>query len=286
MMNRYDTAVSDLIALCSQFDGEIGFHALNLQTDEEIAYHADDMFPTASVIKLAVLATLMQQVEDGAYSLHDPLMLRRADHIEGSGILRHLTPGLALPVRDWAFLMMNISDNVATNVLIDHVGLAQVAAWLAEHEFADVHLHHKLELSAARGDQTHFGAASPRGLSRLLTAVFRHEIISPAACDEMLRMMDKVGQDRVGRYLPWEPWEAADPPGGKLRLAGKTGSFVGTRAQTAVIWRGDRQEQRGFTLTMMSRGNPQPETWSVDAPGVLINGRLARRVYDWVFADE
>ncbi|MEZ4645757.1 MAG: serine hydrolase [Chloroflexota bacterium] len=285
-MNAYDTAVSDLMALCDQFDGEMGFHAHNLRTGEEIAHRADELFPTASAIKLPLLTTLMQQVADGEYGLDTPLMLRRADYIEGSGILRYLTPGLTLPIRDWAFLMMHVSDNLATNVLIEHVGLAKVAAWVAEHGFAAVHLHHKLEFAGVRHDQNHFGTASPRGLGQLMTAVYRHEIISPAACDEMLRMMDKVGQDRVGRYLPWEPWEADAPPTGKLRLAGKTGSFVGTRTQTAVIWRGDWQEGRGFALTVMNRGNPQPETWSIDAPGVLVIGQMARRIYDWVFAGE
>ncbi len=273
--------LSSLQQLCDGFNGRIALHALNLQTGEEVTVNdADELYPTASAIKLAVLITLMQQVADGQYTLDALLMLRRADHIEGSGVLRYLTPGLTMPLRDWAFLMMNISDNLATNVLIDHVGLPKVADWLAEHQFEGVHLHHKLEFSGVRADQNHFGTASPRGLSRLLTAVFRHEIANPELCAEMLRMMDKVGQDRVGRYLPWEPWEAEEPPEGKLRLAGKTGSFVGTRTQTAVIWRGERANMRGFVLTIMNRDNPEPETWSVDAPGTLIIGRLARTLYD------
>ncbi|MCA9932378.1 MAG: serine hydrolase [Ardenticatenaceae bacterium] len=275
------TLLSQLQAICDEFNGRIALHALNLQTNAEISVNdADELYPTASAIKLAVLTTLMQQVEDGRYTLDAPLMMRRADYIEGSGVLRYLSPGLTMSLRDWAFLMMHISDNLATNVLIDHVGLPNVAAWLEAHQFDGVHLHHKLDFAGVRQDQDHFGTASPQGLGRLLTAVFRHEIISPAACDEMLRMMDKVGQDRVGRYLPWEPWEAEEPPEGKLRLAGKTGSFVGTRTQTAVIWRGERAAMRGFVLTVMNRDNPEPETWSIDAPGTLIIGRIARVLYD------
>lgn len=284
-MTGNETAVSHIIHLCDQFNGRIGFHAHNLQTGAELTYHADDVFPTASAIKLPILVTLMQQIEDGQFSLADPLMLRRADRVEGSGLLKNLTPGLTLSIRDWAYLMMSISDNTATNVLINQVGLEEVANWLAQHRFPHIHLHHKLDLTAVREDQNHFGTASPRALSQLLMAVFRHEVVSPAACEEMMRMMDKVGQDRVGRYLPWEPWETQDFPEGKLHLVGKTGSFVGTRTQTAVVWRGDKQAQRGFALTVMSQGNPEPETWSVDAPGVLVIGQLARFVYDWVFAD-
>ncbi|MCA9972339.1 MAG: serine hydrolase [Anaerolineales bacterium] len=266
--------------ICAAFDGRIGLHARHLGSGAEMAIDADAPYPTASAIKLAVLATLMQQAADGQFALESPLMLRRADQIEGSGLLRYLTPGLTLTLRDWAFLMMRISDNTATNVLIDHVGLEKVQAWLHEHGFANVCLHQKLSLKAVRQDQTHFGTATPRGLNRLLTAVFQREIVSPEACDEMLRMMDTVGEERVGRYLPFTPWGAPEPPEGKLRLAGKTGSFVGTRVQTAVFWRGAWQQGHAVALTVMTTGNPQPETWHVDAPGVLAIGRIARLAYD------
>ena len=119
-----------------------------------------------------------------------------------------------------------------------------------------------------------------------MTAIFRREIVSPAACDEMLRMMNEVGLDRIGRYLPITPFGADLPPSEKLRLAGKTGSFVGTRAQTAVVWRGEGDKIQGFIITVMTQGDPAPETWSVDADGTLVIGQVARVVYDHVFGLE
>ncbi|HEX6387711.1 MAG TPA: serine hydrolase, partial [Anaerolineae bacterium] len=184
----------DAIAnLCSSFDGRIGLAALNLQTNKEVLYNAHEVFPTASVIKLPVLITLLQQCDAGETSLEAPIMLRRADKIGGSGLLQHLTPGLIMPVRDWAFLMMNVSDNVATNVLIDHVGLERVQAWLSENGYEDVQIHRKIDFGELAKDQTQLGTATPHGLTCLMAAVFRREILSPSACDEMLRMMDKVG---------------------------------------------------------------------------------------------
>lgn len=277
------TAHARLQDLADNFDGRFGLHALNLHTNEEIGVNADESFPTASAIKLPVLTTLMQQAHDGGCCLDDPLMLRRADKVQGSGLLKHLTPGLTMPLRDWAFLMMNVSDNTATNVLIDHVGLDAVAGWLRDHEFTDVALHNKLILPEVRNDLNHFGTATPRGLTRLITAVFRRQVISAAACTEMLRMMDKVGEERVGRYLPFDPFDSSVPPAQRLRLVGKTGSFKGTRVQTAVVWRDSSAGARGFAITVMNTGNPQPETWSVDAPGVLAIGRAAQVVYEAVF---
>lgn len=266
--------------ICEEFNGRIGLSAYNLHTEETIGYQAEDLFPTASVIKLPVLLTLMQQVGDGLYSLDDPLMLRRGDQIGGSGLLQHLTPGLTMPLRDWAFLMMNISDNLATNVLIDHVGLKNVQQWLADKNYPDVQLHHKIDFSLLKTDQNELGTATPAGLTRMITAVFQQKHLTPAACTEMLRMMNKVGSDRIGRYLPFEHWDSDVPDEEKLRMAGKTGSLVGTRAQTAVVWRDKAGERRGFAITVMNEGNPAPELWNPDAPGVLVIGQLAKAVYD------
>lgn len=276
------TTLTHLQDICDGFNGRIGLHARNLQTGDEIAINADDSFPTASTVKLPVLTTLMQQVHDGDYTLDDPLMLRRADKTLGSGLLKNLTPGLTMPLRDWAFLMMNISDNTATNVLIDHVGIDNVAAWLADHDFPDITLHNKLILSEIRDDLYHFGTATPRGLGRLMTAVHQRQIVSEPLCDEMMRAMNKVGSERVGRYLPFEEWDSDTPEAERLQLAGKTGSFKGCRAQTAVVWRGKWQEARGFALTVMTEGDPAPELWSVDAAGVLVIGRIAQTVYEWI----
>lgn len=262
------------------FNGRFGFLVRNLQTEEEIGYHADEPFPAASTVKLPLLAALMAQIVAGEYSLDDPLMLRRADIIGGSGMTQFLTPGLTMSIRDWAFLMMRISDNTATNILIDHVGLAFVADWLAANNFPGISLRNKIDFAAIAQDVNHLGTATPRGLNKLMTAVFQQTILTPAACTEMLRMMDKVGSDRIGRYLPWEPYGDLTPDDEKLHLAGKTGSLKGCRAQTAVVWHGDSKKQHGFTITVMTDEDPAPEIWSIDAAGVLLIGRIARAAYD------
>ncbi len=266
------------------FNGRIAFSVLDLQTNQTVNYHADETFRTASVIKLAILTTLMSQVDAGTASLDAPIMLRRSDVTDGSGVLQYLTPGLTMTVRDYAFLMMSISDNLATNVLIDHVGLENVQAFMAASGYSEIVLHRKLISGIPPSP---LGTATPAALTRLITAVFRRQIVSPAACDEMMRMMDGVGSGRVGRYLPFSAYGnygSDEPEVDKLHLAGKTGSNVGLRTQTAVVWRGDWQEARGFAITVMTEDNPAPEMWSVDAEGTLVIGRIARAMYDDVFA--
>ncbi|MCC6606022.1 MAG: serine hydrolase [Anaerolineae bacterium] len=266
--------------ICAGFDGRIGLSAHNFQTGETVGCRAEEVFPTASIIKLPVLLTLMQQVQDGQYSLDDTIMLRRGDQIGGSGLLQFLSPGLTMPIRDWAFLMMSISDNLATNVLIDQVGMEKVQAWLAEHGYPDVVLRRKIDFTILNKDQNELGTATPAALTQMMTAVFHNKHLTPDACQEMLRMMNKVGADRIGRYLPFEPYGSEVPEESKLNLAGKTGSLKGMRGQTAVVWRGKREAKRGFAITVINEGNREPELWNPDAPGVLVIGRLARAVYD------
>ena len=279
--------LSDQIGeICDGFNGRIGLAAYNLQTNETVSYQGEDVFPTASVIKLPVLLTLMQQVEDGQYSLEDPVMLRRSDQIGGSGLLQYLSPGLTMSLRDWAFLMMNISDNLATNVLIDHVGLANVQRWLQENGYPEVSLQRKIDFKLIDKDQNELGTATPAALTRMITAVFQQKHLTPAACTEMLRMMNKVGYERVGRYLPFAPYGSKVPEEEKLQLAGKTGSLKGMRAQTAVVYRGQPEANKGFALTVMNVGNPEPERWQPDAPGTLVIGRLAKVLFEAWLGDE
>ncbi len=273
--------------LAAGFNGRIGISALNLQSNETYAYHADEVFPTASVIKLGVLVTLMAQCKTGESSLDDPIMLRRADLTTGSGVLQYLTPGLTMRVRDYAFLMMNISDNLATNILIDYVGLKNIQTYLSESGFPDVNLHRKLVSGTPPQGTPQLGTATPQGFTRLITAVFRREIVSPTACDLMMRLMDGVGSDRVGRYLPFSlygNYGSDEQEAKKLNLAGKTGSISGVRAQTAVVWQGSWQAAKGFAITVMTADDPSPEMWSADAAGTLVIGRIARVVYDGIFS--
>ncbi len=193
--------------IAAEYDGRIALSILNLQTNQTVNYRADEVFRTASVIKLAVLATFMSQIEAGEASLADPLMLRRADVTDGSGVLQHLSPGLIMPARDYAFLMMNISDNLATNVLIDYVGLENVRAYMTGADYPNIQLRRKLIPGLPNEP---LGTATPAELTRLMTAVFRRQIISP----RRLRRDDADdgwGGSGSGRSLPalfpvWRLW--------------------------------------------------------------------------------
>ena len=121
----HDLAAS-LAALAAQFPGTLGVAIRYLPDGPEVTFNADGLFPTASVIKVPILVEVFAQAAAGILDLHGRIPLGDRDKIEGSGVLQYLQPGLMPTVRDLAELMIIVSDNTATGMLIDAVGVDAV----------------------------------------------------------------------------------------------------------------------------------------------------------------
>ncbi len=111
-----------LAAVQRQFRGVLGVAARDLASGAEIRHNVNDVFSAASCIKVPVLVEVFRQVEAGHLSLDEPIPYTAAHRVPGSGVLKDLTVGRAMPLRDAVTLMIIISDNTATNMLIDAVG--------------------------------------------------------------------------------------------------------------------------------------------------------------------
>ena len=116
--------------IAAAFDGRMGWHLEDLATGQVHQYRADERFPTASVIKIAVLVELFHQAEAGRLSLDDRHRLRGDISTHGSGVLQIARDEPELTLRDYARLMMGISDNIATDFLMGLLGLDQINATL------------------------------------------------------------------------------------------------------------------------------------------------------------
>jgi beta-lactamase class A len=106
--------------------GVLGYSISNLDTGERLSLRGDETFPTASLIKVPILVTLYDQVEQKQLSLDDPLTVLKVDQVPGSGVLQFMHSGMSLSVRDAAVLMSVLSDNTATNLLLDRVAIRRV----------------------------------------------------------------------------------------------------------------------------------------------------------------
>lgn len=275
-----EATLAEARRLVEGFSGRAGYFIHDLRTGESAGLNPRESFPTASMIKLPILVELFYQTADGRFGLDETRIVRAPDHVGGSGILRHLSPGLHLPLRDLAFLMMSISDNTATNLLIDLVGREAVNARMVELGCPGLVLRHKIDFTHAWAEADHLAVGTPEDFARLLERIWRKDILTESFCEEMLRMMAGVGAERAGRWLPINPYAAemvahGYPPEKTVQFAGKTGSLVGVRGQVAAVWNDDL----AYVVAIMTDGS-RDLSWGVDSEGSLFAAQLGRLLYE------
>ncbi len=150
--------------LCAGFSGDAGVSAIQLTNGDSIAIRADVVFPTASAIKVLILVALHRAAEDGDLDLAERVEISAASHLLGSGVLAHLGPGLCPTLGDLGVLMMMLSDNTATNVLIERLGVDRI------NESADpehMRLVGAIDFARVAEDPRAFGTSTPNGLAEL-----------------------------------------------------------------------------------------------------------------------
>lgn len=185
---------------------------------ERFDHRADRAFVAASTVKIPIMIALFRQVDAGRRSLADRYLLRDEDRAPGSGVILHLQGGIAFALADLAYLMMSISDNTATNVLIDFVGMDEVNAVMRDLGMAGSNLGRKMMGRRAQDGEAE-NWARPGEYADVTAAILSGRAASPSACDEMVALLEKQQNDRrIARALP--------RVGGR-RWGSKTGSLPG-----------------------------------------------------------
>jgi beta-lactamase class A len=227
--------VTQVEAVAAGLQGVVGYRLVDLTTGATVASRLDaEPFPTASTIKLAILYEMFMQAEAGTLPLDTPAPLNRAQVVGGSGVLQFLHAPV-LSMRDVAALMIILSDNTATNVVIDAVGMPKVNARMAALGLADIQLRRKMMDSAAvkRGDEN---VASPGSLARIAELLWKGEGL-------------KAGSREAARAILHEvPGQIRSAVPAEVPVASKTGELDGVRAEAAVV----ELPGRPFALSVMT----------------------------------
>jgi beta-lactamase class A len=207
-------------------DGVMGYAIVDLTTGDRLAKNDSRVFPTASTIKLGILYELFRQADAGRLRMDEELRLNRARAVPG-GILFELgTPTLSLA--DYANLMVIESDNTATNVLIEKVGMEAVNARMAALGLPNTKLRrYMIDIEAAR--QGRENVSTPAELARLLEIFFKGEGLKPESQAEAIRILKKDKDSPIRRAVP-----------AGVAIASKTGDLEGVRADTAIVYLKDR----------------------------------------------
>lgn len=218
-------------------DGVLGVQILDLTNSHTLSLNADVVFPTASTVKIAILAELFRQAQQGKLNLNDSYTLQASDLVGGSGISSSFTPGVTkLTLRDVAALMISVSDNSMTNVLIDRIGIDNVNALLDSLGLTHTRLRRKMMdvKAAAEGREN---IATPRELAQFLEALYRGKILNKQFTDDFFNLLSIHKESYIPRLLPED-----------LRIANKPGELEGVRNDCGLVFTG----KRPYILCVMS----------------------------------
>jgi len=232
---QFEQSISEIVA---EVDGVLGVVLEDLATGERLAINGDVVFTQASAIKLPILIELFRQVEQGRYKLDEEIRLEATDVVPGSGVLQQLTPGrVTLTLRDVATLMVTVSDNTATNMIIDRVGMDRVNATMAGLGLVETKLQRKM-MDATAWVESRENLSTPNEQAALLKLLVDPEskVLGAASRDEIIRILSIPKPSRIRPGLP---------PG--TRVAHKTGSLDGVVVDVGIVF----LDERAFVISMM-----------------------------------
>jgi beta-lactamase class A len=260
----------------ANFSGDFGFFAKNLATGETVGIRADEVMPTASVIKICVLCELYRQVGEGLVDPGERREVTPEDWWGGSGVLKEFAPGVAPTVNDLARMMIVVSDNVATGMLVRLLGKDRINETMRSWGLEQTELVWNMQPG---GDIRDYAVSTPREMARLMELVATDAILTPEACAAIRDHLSRQQYlDQIPRFLPYNPYASFVSEPQVCTVANKTGFYPGVRADAAIVTAGDVT----FVIATMTEGS-RDTTFSVDHEGLLLNGRAARLVYDaWV----
>ena len=224
-------------------DGVMGVAIRDLNSGETFLLHGDDVFPQASSIKIAVLAELYHQEqrgrrgESGVARLADLYTMRAEDLVPDSSIMGGLTPGVSrITNRDLATMMVAVSDNSATNVLIDRVGMTNVEHTLASLGLKNTHLQRKMmDLAAAREGRENI--STPREMMTLLEAIYRNKLFDKELTADFFKLLSTTKDSSIPKLLPSD-----------VTIANKPGELEAVRNDSGIIF----VPNRPFILCVMT----------------------------------
>ncbi len=254
------------------FPGEVSLYAKNLDSGETIGVRENEPVRTASTIKVPIMAALFDAVARGDLQWNERLTITEAEKVPGSGVIdSELSDGVQLPLQDVMHLMMVLSDNTATNMILERFPADRVNAYLDRIGLSSTRSLRKIlgkngpqGVSAAgkleKNQKYGLGVSTPRDMLALVERMERGELASPDASREMITVMKRC-QDTTGIRRPF----------GDLPVANKTGALDALRSDVGIVY----SKTGRIAMAITVDGIAQPD-WGPDNPGSLLIADLAR----------
>jgi beta-lactamase class A len=252
--------------------GKVAVAIKNLKTGVEYYVDADEAMPTASLIKLPVMVEAYWQASEGKVKFDTKLTLTKEDKVTGSGVLtQHFSDGATFPLRDAVRLMIAYSDNTATNMVLDQIGLPAANARMEKLGLGNTKINAKVfkgsttSVAPERTKKYGLGSTTAREMVKLLEQINAGAVVTPEACKEMIALLKKCeDKDSLRRYLPLD-----------TEVAHKTGAVNEVRTDAGIIFL-----RSGPVAFCVLTNKNEDKRWSADNSGQVLIAKIAREVYD------
>ena len=264
---------SRLAPLAKAHQGKVAIAVKHLGTGEGYFLNADEPMPTASLIKFPVMIEVYFQAAEGKLKLSDPVTLRKEDKVKGSGILTsHFSDGVTIPLRDAVRLMIAFSDNTATNLVLDKIGIASTCRRMETEGCPNTKINAKVfrgsttSIAPERTKQFGLGSTTAREMVTLLEKLHAGKFVSSEACMEMLEHLKKCeDKDKFTHFLPE-----------KIVVAHKTGSLSETRTDAGILYL-----PGGPVAVCVLTNDNADKRWKPDNAGNRFCSQVAKEVYEY-----
>jgi len=259
------------------YDGTMGIYADDLHGNI-ISIGADEKYETASTIKTYILASLFDEVEKGKASLEDMLTYREEHFVDGSGVLCALEPGAVLRVKDVATLMIIVSDNIATNMMIDYLGVDTINACIQRLGCKDTVLHNPIHFD----QYEKLGTTTPRDYASMFVRMAKGELLSPKADKKMIEILQKQHYNSmITKDFPPVYMDSDNTDDILIRVASKSGSMDACRNDGGIIY----TPYGPYVLVMLNKDFSDAMYYPAH-PATVFGARVSRMLLDQFLALE
>jgi beta-lactamase class A len=262
---------SRLKPLIEAHQGDVAVMVQHLETGETFAHRENEPQPTASLIKFPVMIEAYRQSVESGLDLSQSVTLQETDKVPGSGILTtHFSAGASFPLKDAIRLMIVFSDNTATNLVLDKIGLPSTAAAMEKLGCPNTKIHSKVyrrdtSVFPERSQQFGLGSTTAAEMIRLCELLHQEKLVNAEASREMLAHLKKCDdKQKFPRLLP----------AGTV-VAFKTGSVNEVRTAAGILY----TKSGPVALCVLTAKNAD-QRWTADNAGDLLCAKIAREVYE------
>ncbi len=265
-----------LESLAAAHQGKVAFYAKNLSTGASVAIDADKPVQTASVIKLPLFLQAFEQVKAGKIHLDDKVELTKANQVAGSGVLPFLDPGLKLTLKDTLSLMIMLSDNTATNMSIDAVGLKATNQMLADMGLKNTYFYKKVYVKAteplpADFKQFGLGKTTAKEMAAVMEYIYDCKLGDAKLCDQMKFILrNQQYRAMIPRYI-----ELPDTSEDLSAIGDKIGALDDVRNDVAFVI-----TPKGTIIISAFTYQNKDQSWTPENKAEILIGKMAKAVVD------